>query len=198
MTDTGYKNPGSCANYNDGGTTAWSNPTYAATQNDSYASAAIDAIKTSQVLKCYNFGFSIPSSATIVGILVERDAYRTSGSGEGGDIEGYLMKSGSKVGANLSAAWISSDTDTYYSYGGSTYLWGTTWTPAEINDSGFGFWLKVISDLGNGVTFYVDHIRCKVYYSLTNIKSFNTVIYASIKSANTIAIENIKSVMGVE
>ena len=51
---------------------------------------------------------------------------------------------------------------TYETYGGPTDLWGTTWTPADINDANFGVALSAIMQ---GNTLEVDHIRITVYTS---------------------------------
>ena len=55
----------------------------------------------------------------------------------------------------------------YASYGGATDRWGTTWTPADVNATGFGVGLTPMYLLtgGNGRA-YVDFIRATVYYSL--------------------------------
>jgi hypothetical protein len=59
-------------------------------------------------------------------------------------------------------------TDTYFTYGGPTDLWGTTWDLMEVNDSTFGVALATISYtcFGNGVpaVSYIDHIRITVFY----------------------------------
>jgi hypothetical protein len=55
-------------------------------------------------------------------------------------------------------------------YGSSTDLWGTTWTPADINAAGFGAALAVteISSRGANETAHVDHITITVHYDLAH------------------------------
>jgi hypothetical protein len=49
-------------------------------------------------------------------------------------IKGGVLQSANK--AKTSANWET--TDTYVSYGGSTDLWSTSWTPDDINNNSFG------------------------------------------------------------
>lgn len=88
------------------------------------------------------FGFSVPSTATIIGIQVEI-------KGSVGDIPllhrpstvsfvGQLMKAGAAVGNAESVALVLNAADTSVFLGGSTDLWGSTWAPADINAAGFG------------------------------------------------------------
>jgi len=75
-----------------------------------------------------------------------------------------LMKGGAFVGnnlANTTAPWPIADA--YASYGGATNLWGTTWTPAEVNNVGFGVGLSAVVQNG---TAEVDHIRITIFSSL--------------------------------
>jgi len=120
-------------------------------------------------LKVTGFGFSIPALATITGIRVdvEKSAWDISILATVKDNDIKLVKSGSPVGDNKahgSSTWT--DTDAYDSYGDTTDMWGTTWTPTEINASDFGV---VFSAKINGLvslipTARVDHIRITVFY----------------------------------
>ncbi len=53
--------------------------------------------------------------------------------------------------------------DATVTYGGSSDLWGETWTPADINAAGFGAAIAVTDGLD---TAGVDHITAKVYFTL--------------------------------
>jgi hypothetical protein len=64
-------------------------------------------------------------------------------------------------GSILGNAWP--DADTYQTYGGSSDLWGTTWTPSTVNHAGFGMELQ--ADALNSIAS-IDHIRITVYYSI--------------------------------
>lgn len=68
-TATAATSPGTGANNNRGGTNAWSNPTNILSSNNSHATCASSG--TTQHLEATNFGFAVPSTATILGITVE-------------------------------------------------------------------------------------------------------------------------------
>ena len=119
----------------------------------------------SRYIYASNFGFTIPGTATITGIVTE--IYRQSGNvGSATDSTIRLGKTNlgavsmNKAGPNpwpLTAA--------YYSYGSAIDMWATTWTPTEINSSTFGLWFRVFNMSTNPTTPTVDHIRITVYYS---------------------------------
>ena len=75
-----------------------------------------------------------------------------------------LVKGGTIGGSDLanSTAWPT--TDAYASYGGSSSLWGRTWTEADINSSSFG--AAIATRVQNGIA-RVDHMRITVWYYST-------------------------------
>lgn len=155
----------------------WTNPSNAATSNDTNALAQLIGDESSYYLKATNFGFNIPSSATILGVKAEVE--RRFDQAGGGACQIYdnavrLIKGGTIQSTDKSnvSTWPSSDA--YQTYGGATDLWGTTWTPAEINASDFGF---TISAIGLYTLFFtqicnvqIDHIRITVYYNMRDIR----------------------------
>ena len=124
--------------------------------------------QTTDNLVVYGFGFSIPATDIIDGIVVEVEK-RVSSGGTGGNIrdsEAYLTKDAStSVGTDESVGGNWPASDTYVSYGGTGYLWGTTWTAAEINSGNFGFIIKAIKSGGGTRRPRIDHIRITVYHS---------------------------------
>ena len=158
-----------------GGDRSWSNPRYAEESDNRYATvyAGTGKISYSHYLRATAFRFSIPSGATINGILVEieRHASVNNPTAWVKDWKVYLLKAGSVVGDNKADTtnnWPTSDA--YKSYGGSNDLWGTTWTPSDINNANFGVVLAVQmpGSLLPPPQAYVDHIRITVYYSVNN------------------------------
>lgn len=147
-----------------GSSNAWSSPSNAAASDDSRATASGDANPT-QYLKATNFGFSIPTSAVIEGIKVEIErSSNQGGAPHWTDRAVKIVKGGTVCAGNFadtSTQWGSSDA--YATYGGQSQKWGQDWTPADINNSGFGVVLSAITD-GLGATARVDHIRITVYY----------------------------------
>ncbi|MFI5203868.1 MAG: hypothetical protein ACHQF2_05175 [Flavobacteriales bacterium] len=152
-----------------------------ATSNNAYASVThcncCDA--NTNCLKVSNFGFTIPLTATITGITV-RIEKRASAGAIIQDNGLMLVKAGVEVGSSLATAANWPFSDTYVVYGGCSNLWGTTWTPAEINAVGFGCFFAAIdySCTGNTQSF-IDNIQITVCYLATlpvELNRFEAVI----------------------
>jgi hypothetical protein len=157
----GPNNPMAAANLAPGGAT-WFPPGQALVSDDLYASVSPGGSPT-EFLTTTNYGFSIPSAATIVGIQVaiERHASNTNAIS---DTTVQLVKGGiTLVGTNHALAGKWPTTDTVATYGGPADLWGTTWTPTDINASGFGVGLSVDD---TAMTAAVDVMTIQVFYSL--------------------------------
>lgn len=152
------------------GTKAWSNPSNAKANDSTYAElgAMSSTFSYSHYLKATNFGFNVPSGATITGI--EAQIKR-------GDVYYYtydenvrLVLSNGSIGsenkAKTTTEWGSIE---YIAYGGSSDLWSETLSASDINDTDFGLVLSIkLSDDSNGEignNEYVDHIQMKVYYT---------------------------------
>ncbi len=123
-------------------------------------------------LEASSFGFTIPLSTTINGIMAEVKKNSLSGTSSFPirDSLVQLMTSvGTNVGANRASAAPWSGTSTYSTYGGSSDLWGSTWTPAVINSTGFGLAFKARNTVATGQAANVDHIRITVFYTNTSI-----------------------------
>lgn len=134
-----------------GGSISWSNTSNAGAVDASYASqtAPSSTASSNDYLKFSNFGFSVPSNATIVGIWAYFGKRRANGSA--GNIRTntfQLTKAGSLVGTNnadTGTNWPISVTDEAVDSGiGNPQLWGTTWTYSDVNDSGFGMWIRPV------------------------------------------------------
>lgn len=147
--------------------------------NDSvYATVAlpINPGGNSELLKATGFGFSIPSTATVYGILVTINHRASLGSGNPGlivtDSQATLLKAGVPVGSDMSdtfTPWGPNNAANTVNYGGSSVLWGATWTPADINNATFGFGISCIMDgigLGSGSnTVGIDYVTITVTYA---------------------------------
>lgn len=159
LFDTGVVSPGTMADDATVGTVAWTNPDNAKTSNDTYATAVTPGAGAfnTHYLKATNFDFSsIPADATINGILVEIEHKRVDtgyGVSPASDVVVKIVKSDGTIGttnqADAGTAWPT--TDTYKSYGGSSDLWGETWSVADIKDADFGVVLQAsINDTVTG------------------------------------------------
>lgn len=164
MASQGPLSPSTAAN-NTSGDIGFNNVTNVFASDNVYASVTLSGVSNiTHDLKATNFGFSIPSGATINGILVEMERkYVTSAAG---DLSAKIIKAGTIVGASKAIGGDWPTTDTYASYGGAADLWGQTWSDTDINNSGFGF---AISAIGNGPLGagnpMIDHIRITVTYT---------------------------------
>lgn len=167
---SGPKSPGTVEDNSGTGTFAWSNPSNAKASDNTYAEVTLSTFgQQSHYLKATEFGFSIPEAATIIGIsvAVERRGNQSGASGGIYDTAAFIVKEGSVGTVNKRFGVKKWETvDTTAVYGGSTDLWGTTWTPAQINATNFGFALAV--GYGGGPDIYtarVDAITITVYYT---------------------------------
>jgi len=119
----------------------------------------------SRSLVCKQFGFSIPGTATIVGIEVNilRDA---PGLNIIKDSVVVLMKNGTTASSDYKSPVFWPVTYTSQIYGGPANLWGLSWTPADINDPATLVALNVYNkDVVSVSGVNVDHVSMTVYYT---------------------------------
>ena len=177
MADTGYISPGTMADDSAVGSRTWSNPDNAKANDGSYASTSSYGGEYTHYLKATNFGFSIPAGATVDGIKVEIEkmAWYFDRDHASDNIVSIVKADGSIGSTNKSVGATWSTTETYYEYGGSSDLWGETWTPTNINDVDFGVVLSAYIVSYSDID--VDHIRIKVYYTVASatIQGISTI-----------------------
>lgn len=144
------------------GTVAWSNPSNAGTSNDSYATATSTTAAT-HYLNCQGFGFAIPAGATINGITMDVECKQSGNTVT--DYHTILLKAGSPAGDDKKSGTAWPAADGVRTYGGAADLWGTTWTPAEVNAANFG--CAIAATITNAVarTASVDLITITVTYT---------------------------------
>jgi Tfp pilus assembly protein PilX len=148
-----------------GAGTGWTSSGNIGASDNARATTSVSGNGLSANLDASGFGFSVPTDAIVTGIRVsvERGA---STSGAIGDRDVYLMKNGTALGSDHASSGDWNASDSIRTYGGSFDLWGTTWTPAEVNAGNFGLRFRVDNDAGSSVTASVDHIQITVYYEL--------------------------------
>jgi hypothetical protein len=144
------------------GNEAWGNPGNVLVSNDGYATVNLDSGISDELRVTFNF--SVPANATILGIeaRIERNAITTGGDVR--DLTIRLRKTAGLVGNNKASAsnWPLG-TDAIATYGSSSDLWGTTWTPEEINSPDFGISIEA-QGFDNPMTGRIDQVVLKVYY----------------------------------
>ena len=150
------------------GTVNWANPTQAISSNNSYATASVDGT-TTRYLQCTGYNFVIPTGATINGITVNVER-RSSSVANGGsrDAAMRVVKAGVIGTTDRSTATIYTTADVIEAHGGATDLWGTTWTPAQINAANFGaaFAATKASAAGAAHSVSVDHVSITVTFTV--------------------------------
>lgn len=167
MASEGPNSPSTVAEDTSYGAKSWTNITNAAASDNADAEIRLDQWNgPSYYIKATNFGFSIPSGATIDGIVVEIEKASQGAGGDHRDSRLRIVKGGtigSTDKADTATTWGTSDA--YSSYGGVSDLWGETWTDSDINASNFGVAFSVDGFSGTNRFAYVDHIRITVYYT---------------------------------
>jgi hypothetical protein len=165
---------GAGAGHNQGTGSLWQGPANITALDTSYAIA--DPIAETRKLKATYFtAFNIPTGATIKGI--EATYYGTDYCAlynwdESTFSKVQLLKYADPVGdiETWGAPLFQCDELWYHSFGGALSLWGTTWTPAQINADGFGVqvwahYLPGVLEPENSFSVKVDYVTLKVCYS---------------------------------
>ena len=150
--------PGTMADDDSVGTLSWSSVDSAKVEDGTSAFTGF-SVGTTHYLKATNFGFAIPNGATINGIKVEIKQLDNGNDATESSVK--IVKGGTISGNNKSTGANLPDSLTYVEYGGSTDLWGLSWTASDVNASNFGVVFSVVQSSAVGV----DHIRITVYYS---------------------------------
>ena len=114
-------------------------------------------------------GLSVPSDATIDGIEVEMSVSTLNGAEAATTGDWLKVNNGSSNSTAKSTtaggAWVTFDGLTGSAgtriAGGSSDLWGLSWTPATANN------ITVIAGWGtlNGDAYYLDFLRVKIHYT---------------------------------
>lgn len=110
------------------------------------------------------FGFSVPSSATVLGVIVSFPI-QSQGPTTGTVNQVALWYSGAQEGTAKSPGTPITTTPTTTAYGSAADLWGAALTPAIVNDPSFGFALSCVADAQR---LFLDFpFMVQVYYTLS-------------------------------
>lgn len=125
---------------NDGLSNLWTNPNNI-TSAVSYATVTLHlagiGVVASAAIEATNFGFSIPATTQITGIQLQFDEVLSSSSAFDFSFSSVLLKGGGQVGTPKNVLVSNTSVQTV-TMGGPSDLWGTTWTPNDINQTNFG------------------------------------------------------------
>ena len=183
------------------GAYAWNNPNSACCSDNNYAIAGVvGSGGVTNYLKATAFGFSIPSNASICGIEMKVER-KTIVANTEVDNEIKLVKNNLVTGANRALPLLMwGINDSVVTYGSNSDLWGTTWTPADVNSALFGAVVSV-AHLNNTTDFpRVDQITIRVYYSIStstaSVTSFENEFYISPNPSSGLFTINMENVTG--
>lgn len=158
--NTGEQSPASSAQESSP-TTSWTNidSVFASdNQRSVYTGTSGDTIYVT------NFTMGVTADATIDSIFVTTEGHGTATQAARRRLKVQLVKDGKTVVGESGNFTHALDTDdTQRQTGGTTPLWNTTWTAAEVNSTNFGIAaLKTASQAG---TIRLDHVT--IYIAFT-------------------------------
>lgn len=113
-----------------------------------------------------NFGFNIPSNATILGAVIGFQVYGQSAT-TGTVAQVALWQTGAQIGTAKSPATPINafPAVTPVTYGSAGDLWGASLTPSIVNDPSFGFAVSIAADSVR--VFLFGPFTVTVYYTLS-------------------------------
>lgn len=168
MPSQGPNSPGTGADDGSIGTVSWANPGMITADDSSDATASIVTSQVTHYLVASGFGFSIPSTATISGILTTWK-YKRGIGGTPIDSTVRMFSGVSLIGSNYATNNPLNITYTYVDYGGAADLWGTTWSPDgthPVNDPQFGSVISFTAGALDPLTLIsVDYCRIAITYT---------------------------------
>jgi len=122
------------------------------------------------------FGFAVPTAATITGVAVS--AVLVSQSTTTGTLASVaLWLSGSQFNTAKTPGTAFTTTLTPETYGGASDTWGSTITPAQVNDPSFGF--AMAADCDSVRVFIGIPFTVTVYYTVGNpgvVANISTIV----------------------
>ncbi len=186
QTATVTATPGTCVNVNNpSGTVNWGTPVNAQTQDNTSTTAGLSNSQITNYLQCSDYGFAVPAGATINGITVTVRRSTNNTGGNPRDFSVQLLKSGTLQTTNKASTSTYPTTLTNVSYGATNDLWTSAWTPADINDPGFGVSFATQRDGGGGTrTISVDVISVDVTYSDNTPPTVSSIALADASPTN--------------
>lgn len=179
MAVTSYRFVGTEVSWDDnsdGGGGAWSPTGNAGADDSTYSVSSNYALAmpggtTREVLRCTNFGFTtgdVPSGATIDGVEVVIEA-KGVGLAFTDDIV-QLIKANAYTGTDkgTNSNTFANGTDTAFTYGGASDLWGATLSDTDVIDSQFGvaFNPAAVGFAMGTLTCNVDYVKMRIYYTV--------------------------------
>jgi len=130
------------------------------------ATRALSINANTRLATATNFGFAIPTGATIVGYVVVVQAKRTLTDGDNPAFNAVYIYNGAQVGDNKGGAEITTSSMVDYSFGGIADDWNAALVYSDVNGIGFGtqFQIHNYNDTYTA-NLSVDYVKITVYYT---------------------------------
>lgn len=116
----------------------------------------------SDLLQGTTFGFAIPATNTVSGILVEIKGLQPAGNPVGSFLAVNLLKSGTVIGTTKTNVQLMT-ANSFISLGGAGDLWGTTWVPNDINQVNFGVSIQATDSGSSSASWSIDFVRITIF-----------------------------------
>jgi hypothetical protein len=147
------------------GTVAWTTPGNAQTVNTTDTTAtSIGTSAITNYLNCQNFGFAVPSTATITGVVVTINR-GASIANKLQDSSVKLIKGGTVQGTSNHTATLWPIARTSEDHGGENNLWGLSLSPSDVNASDFGVAFAATNTDSVARNATVDAVLITVFYT---------------------------------
>ncbi len=166
-TNSGWEKPKTVTNGQAVGVGGWAEPNGAKSSDNVYATFNFSKVGAAVVLKAGNFGFQVPTNATILGIEIAIE-HAASKWDSARDETIILAKAGHETGTNQAfAEWELNDKSVVY--GGATQTWGVpNLSHSFVNAADFEVWVGPecfhVGRCNDGLIARVDEIRARIHY----------------------------------
>ena len=186
IADGGARSPTGAGEDTSSGTIRWNDFNNIKVSDQTYSVATFSGAANSVFLLASSFNFNIPSGATILGITVSKAGLYTGTLS--GTSYARLRLDGANVGDTKSGNFTTSYS--YITHGGSSDLWGRSWTRAEVmGQFEVALWTEISSGSGD---IKVDHVEVVITYSdsLGHIRTDSSNIYLTSGQSNELIYVN--------
>ena len=152
---------------NEAGANPWTNPTHIFATGVTYATVALVAGAgqvTSSLLLANGLSFSIPATATVVGIQTSIKACCTGVAVGTASLNLQLATNGNPIGSPVNVPLTASPTTTLQ--GSAGYQWGTVLSPSIVNGSALGILVQAqVNPTSGTASFSANTLTVTVFYT---------------------------------
>lgn len=121
---------------------------------------------TQDLLKITDFDHAIPTDAMILGITVYVEGVSSGGNEQARKIDVGMTKDGAALAGDYKQQVLPTVEDVF-TLGGAADLWGTTWTPAQLNATNFGVLIR--DNDASAAPLLIDHVQVRITYQVPQV-----------------------------